>query len=142
MLNWNRIEIINKSTFLCLIDWNISDMQNKKDSSDHFKNFLHFLDFVRLLWKTVYDTSVFEILANTLYLYIVYVSNFFISLFIWLNTNPFCLATVNFFIYIIWMHVVTTDCQIEYFIISDFCTFNIVYTFIFKFLKKFVSDNL
>ena len=31
--------------------------------------------------------------------------------------------------------IIATNCQIIYFIISDICKFNIIYTFIFKFLK-------
>ena len=54
----------------------ISDMQNGKEFPYHCKIFLHVFEFVSLLQKTVYDTSVFEFLDNNLCLSIVYVNNF------------------------------------------------------------------
>ena len=56
-------------------------MQHEKDFPYHCKNFVHNHDFVILLEKIVYDTSVFETLDNNLCLCIVNV-NIFFSLFI------------------------------------------------------------
>ena len=41
-------------------------MQNEKDYLFQCKDFLQTLDFVRILQKTVYVTSVLEILGNNL----------------------------------------------------------------------------
>ena len=49
----------------------IYNMQYEKGCFHYCKIFLYTLDFVSLLWKTVYDTSVFEGSHNILCLYIV-----------------------------------------------------------------------
>ena len=79
-------EIPNIREILSLIDWSVSDMQIVKGFQTYGESFLHYLNFVTLLQKTVYDTLVSEILDNNLYSYIVDVKEFllFIYLFDWL----------------------------------------------------------
>ena len=116
-------------------------MQKEKDFPHHCKQFLHTLDFLRLLSKTVYDASVFEFSVNNLCLYIVNANAnkfFIVSLFISLNTKRFCLVTFDLFVCIMQIHVFTINCQINSSIISDFFKFNIIYTFLFKLMKTFL----
>ena len=48
----------------------IYELKNELNYFYDHKEFLHVLDFQILFWKLVYDTLVFEILINGLYLYL------------------------------------------------------------------------
>ena len=61
---------------------------------------------------------------------------FIVSLFIWINLKPLCRASVSFFIYFKQIHAFIRICYIKSFIICDICNFNIIYTNIFKCMKK------
>ena len=54
-----------------LIDYqkSIYDMQNEKDYLNHYKKFLHILDFEELFWKIVVAALVFGISNNNVFFY-------------------------------------------------------------------------
>ena len=46
-------------------------MQNENDYLNHYKEFLHILDFEKFFWKIDGALLVFEILNNNVYLYFI-----------------------------------------------------------------------
>ena len=116
----------------------IYDVQNEMKYFYHYNEFLHNLDFVIVFLKNVYALFMLVNLNSNVFLVERDFYKFLLLVSIWLTMKPFCQALFNFLYCCIYTRAFIRNCFIHYFINTNICKFDVLFTYMIQCKKKFI----